>query len=71
MLLEVSSALKTMAAVMLSPCPAGEEGWAPDDLPDIQGVIKDFNYERKYVDPHVATPQVLVIDQMVTNTNTL
>ena len=56
MLLEVSSALKTMAAVMLSPCPAGEEGLAPDDLPGIQGVTKYFIYERKYVDSHVVPP---------------
>jgi hypothetical protein len=56
LLLEVSSALKTMAAVMLSPCPAGEEGWAPDALPGLQGVIKDSIFERKYVDPHVALP---------------
>ena len=71
MLLEVSSALKTMAAVMLSPCPAGKEGLAPDALPGIQGVTKDFIYEKKYVDPHVVSPQVLATDKMVTNTNLL
>ena len=71
LLLLVPSALKTMAAVMLSPCPAGEEGLAPDDLPGIQGVTKDFIYERKYVDSLVVAPQVLAIDKLVTNTNTL
>jgi hypothetical protein len=44
---------------------------APDALPGIQGVFKDFLYEKKYVDPHVVSPQVLVLDKMVTNTNLL
>ena len=52
-------------------CPAGEESLAPDDLPGIQGVTKDFIYKRKYVDSHVVAPQVLAIDKLVTNTNTL
>ena len=48
-------------------CPAGKEGLAPDALPGILDVTKDFLYEKKYVDPHVVSPQVLVLDKMVTN----
>ena len=44
---------------------------APDALPGIQGVTKDFLYEKKYVDPHVVSPHVLATDKLVTNTNAL
>ena len=77
MLLLVPSALKTMAAVMLSPCPAGREVLPLDVLkevlpPDVvllgfQVVIKINPYGGDVVDAHAVFPQPLL--QTTTNTS--
>jgi hypothetical protein len=71
LLLVVSKALKTMAAVMLSPCPADEEARTPDDSPDIEDVTINVYSERKYGGSHVLALQVLDLDKLVPKTNTL